>query len=49
MQLIQAVETGYKVVFDDDRSYILHKKTKKIIHMREERLARSVVTWSGRN
>ena len=30
-------ETGYKVVFDDDRSYILHKKTKKIIHMRKER------------
>jgi hypothetical protein len=30
-------ETGYKVVFDEDKSYILHKKTKKVIHMRKER------------
>ena len=31
------IENGYKVVFDDDNSYILHKKTKKIIKMRKER------------
>ena len=30
-------ETGYKVVFDEDKSYILHKKTKRVIHMRKER------------
>ena len=30
-------ESGYKVVFDDDRSYIIHKKTRKVINMRKER------------
>ena len=30
-------ESGYWVVFDEDKSYILHKKTKKVIHMRKER------------
>ena len=25
------------MIFDDDNSYILHKKTKKIIKMRKER------------
>ena len=30
-------ESGYKVVFDEDRSYIIHKKTKKVINMRKER------------
>ena len=31
------IENGYKVVFDGDNSYILHKRTKKIIKMRKER------------
>ena len=30
-------ESGYKVVFDENRSYIIHKKTKKVINMRKER------------
>ena len=30
-------EQGYKVVFDDDESYIYHKKTKQIIKMRKDR------------
>jgi hypothetical protein len=30
-------ESGYRVIFDEDRSYILHKKTRKVIHMRKER------------
>ena len=30
-------ENGYRVVFDDDSSYILHKKSKRVIKMRKER------------
>ena len=30
-------ESGYRVIFDEDRSYIFHKKTKKVIHMQKER------------
>ena len=30
-------EQGYKVVFDDDESYIYHKKSKQVIRMRKER------------
>ena len=30
-------ESGYKVVFDEDDSYIMHKKTRKIVRMRKER------------
>ena len=30
-------EAGYKVVFDEDRSYIIHKKSRKVINMRKER------------
>ena len=30
-------ESGYKVVFDEDDSFILHKRTKKIIEMRKEK------------
>ena len=25
------------MIFDEDKSYILHKKTKRVIHMRKER------------
>ena len=28
-------EAGYKVVFDDNNSYIMHKKTKKAIKMKK--------------
>ena len=31
------IEAGYRVVFDTDNSYIIHKKTKQIIKMRKER------------
>ena len=31
------IEKGYRVIFDDDLSYILHKQTKNIIKMRKER------------
>ena len=30
-------EAGYKVIFDDDNSYIVHKKTKKVIKMKQEK------------
>ena len=30
-------ESGYKVVFDEDDSYIMHKRTRKIVRMRKER------------
>ena len=31
------IEQGYKVIFDEDKSYIIHKKSKKIIKMRKEK------------
>ena len=31
------IEAGYRVVFDEDNSYIIHKKSKQIIKMRKER------------
>jgi hypothetical protein len=30
-------EAGYKVVFDENNSYIMHKKTKRVIKMKKER------------
>ena len=30
-------ESGHRVIFDEDKSYILPKKTKEVIHMRKER------------
>ena len=31
------IEAGYRVVFDEENSYIIHKRTKQIIKMRKER------------
>ena len=31
------IEVGYRVVFDEENSYIMHKKTRKIIKMTKER------------
>ena len=31
------IEAGYRVVFDEENSYIMHKKTRKIIKMTKER------------
>ena len=42
-------KSGYKVVFDDDRSYILHKKTNKVIHMRKERCVFIVDAYAPKN
>ena len=30
-------ESGYRVIFDDEKCCIIHKKTLKVIHMRKER------------
>ena len=30
-------EAGYNVIFDDDNSYIMYKKTKKVIQLKKER------------
>ena len=30
-------EAGYKVVFDEKNSYIMHKKTKRVVKMEKEK------------
>ena len=32
------IEAGYRVIFDEQNSYIIHKRTKQIIKMRKERV-----------
>ena len=31
------IEQGYRVIFDEDNSYIIHKKSMEIIKMRKEK------------
>ena len=37
MSVSKLNEAGYKVVFDENNSYIMHQKTKKVIKMKKEK------------
>ena len=37
MSVLKLSEAGYKMRFDDDNFYIMHKKTKKVIKMKKEK------------